>query len=69
MPKEATEDRSAQKARAESIRERIRELKTSRARPEGDSKAEAERQPSKSESPREFVERRARELDRRGGKR
>jgi len=69
MPKEARGDRAAQKARAQSIRERIRELKGSGARPAGDSKAEPEKQPSKGESPREFVERRTRELDRRGGKR
>ena len=50
MAKEATGDRGAQKARAQSIRERIRELKSSKARTAGDSKPEAERQPSKSES-------------------
>jgi len=68
MPKEATEDRTAQKARAESIRERIRQLKGSGGQPAGGSKDEAERQPSKSESPRELIERRMRELDRRGEK-
>jgi hypothetical protein len=66
MPKEARGDRAAQKARAQSIRERIRELKGSGGRTAGGSKDEAERQPSKSESPREFIERRMRELDKKG---
>jgi len=68
MPKEAGGDRAAQKARAQSIRERIRELKGSGGRTADGSKAEPEKQPSKSESPREFIERRMRELDRRGEK-
>lgn len=71
MRKSAKNDKMARKARADSLRERIRELTSGADRSPGDLKP-GDESPSpegsrpgrtpKGESPREFIERRMREL-------
>jgi hypothetical protein len=61
MKKDATDDETARKARSENLRERIEQLQRgpSTAKQEQDAPGAA----PKHESPREFIERRMRELE------